>query len=58
MKKYEVRIWISDPDYVNELILSLVRQGYNVYFNKEEGSHGVVCFTVNEGDSIEEVLRR
>lgn len=43
--RYEISIQISDKEYIDSLIVSLVRQGYNVYFNEEEN---VVCFTTAE----------
>ena len=50
MKKYEIKIEIANKDYVDSLIVALVRQGYNVYLNKEDK---VVCFTMMEEDMEE-----
>jgi len=47
MEKYEVAVKVLDEKYVDQLIVGLVRQGYNVYFNDEEGK-GVVCFTATD----------
>ena len=41
MKEYEVAIKIDDNDYIDTLVISLVRQGYEVYYNDDED---VVCF--------------
>lgn len=45
VEKYEIAIDISDKNYIDSLIVALVRQGYNVYYNEEEN---VVCFTAGE----------
>jgi hypothetical protein len=42
MEKYEIAINIIDKNYIDSLIVALVRQGYNVYYNEDEN---VVCFT-------------
>ena len=47
MRKYEISIGILNKDYVDNLIVALVRQGYDVYLNEEEN---VVCFTIMEED--------
>jgi len=52
MKKYEIRIEILNKDYVDNLIVALVRQGYDVYLNEEEN---VVCFTIMK-EEIKEVI--
>ena len=44
---YEISINILNKDYVDSLIVSLVRQGYDVYLNEEEN---VVCFTLCEDE--------
>lgn len=55
MKEYEIAIKISDEKYVDNLIIALVRQGYEVYYNDEEGK-GLVCFkTYNE--EVREIKR-
>jgi hypothetical protein len=51
MKRYELKLKILDKNYVDTLIVSLVRQGYNVYYNKEEK---VVCCTI-ANDELQEV---
>lgn len=43
--RYEVRIGILAPTYIDSLIVSLVRQGYDVYYNEDEK---VVCYTADE----------
>ena len=45
MEKYEVAIQVLDKDYVDQLIVSLVRQGYAVYYNEEDKK---VCFTATD----------
>lgn len=45
MEKYEVAIKICDKKYVDPLIVALVRQGYDVYYNDEEQA---VCFTATD----------
>ena len=50
MKRYELKIEILNKEYVNNLIIALVRQGYSVYLN-EEGN--VVCFTITEEELTE-----
>lgn len=50
MKQYELKINILNKSYVNQLIVALVRQGYDVYLNEEEN---VVCFTIREEDLTE-----
>lgn len=53
MKEYEVAIKITDESYIDTLIVSLVRQGYDVYYNKEES---VVCFKTYD-DEVTEIKR-
>ena len=48
MEKYEVALRVLDEKYVDQLIVSLVRQGYNVYYNEDEREKGVVCFTATD----------
>jgi hypothetical protein len=50
MKKYEIAINILDKEYVDDLIVALARQGYNVYLNAEDG---VVCFTATDEEVTE-----
>ena len=50
MKSYEVAIDISKPEHVDAMILGLVHQGYNVYYNEEEKK---LCFSATEDDVIE-----
>jgi hypothetical protein len=45
--RYELKIEILNKDYVDNLIVSLVRQGYAVYLNEDEG---LVCFEVSDTD--------
>ena len=45
--RHEVSINIMDEDYVDGLIISLVHQGYEVYYNKQENC---VCFLVHEDE--------
>lgn len=49
-KSYEVCILIDDENYVDQLIISLVRQGYSVYLSYDEKS---ICFTVDDGEVTE-----
>jgi hypothetical protein len=53
MKEYEVAINISDNNYIDTLVISLVRQGYEVYYNKDED---VVCFKTYD-EEVREVKR-
>ena len=48
--RHEVAIKILDKNYVDNLTVALVRQGYSVYFNEEDN---VVCFTVDEQELTE-----
>ena len=50
MKEYEIAIKIEDKNYVDSLIVSLVRQGYEVYYNKDED---VVCFKTYDEEVTE-----
>jgi len=52
-KRYELKIHVINSEYVNTLIVSLVRQGYNVYYNEDEK---VVCCTITE-DELEEIKK-
>ena len=47
-KRFEVAIEIIDPKYMDQLIVALVRQGYDVYFNDDDGKNGTVYFTATE----------
>ncbi len=51
MKRYEIKIDILNKDYVDTLIVALVRQGYDVYLNEEDN---LLCFTITE-EEIEEI---
>ena len=51
MKRYEIRISILNKDYVDNLIVSLVRQGYDVYLNEDDN---LVCFITSE-EEIQEI---
>ena len=53
MKEYEVAIKIDDNDYIDTLVISLVRQGYEVYYNKDEN---VVCFKTYD-EEVKEINR-
>lgn len=55
MKEYEVAIKIDDERYIDSLVISLVRQGYEVYFNNEEGK-GLVCFKTYD-EEVKEIKR-
>lgn len=46
MKTYEVKIEILDKDYVDTLIVALVRQGFKVYFDINNN----LCYVVPEED--------
>ena len=50
MKKYEIHIEILNKNYVDNLIVALVRQGYDVYLNEDDN---VVCFTIMEEELTE-----
>lgn len=52
MNKYEITIKILDEKYINDLIISLVRQGYEVYYNNEDFSKGTIHFITNEEEVI------
>ena len=45
----EISVYINDERYVDSLITSLVRQGYDVYFNPDDKK---VCFSVDESEII------
>jgi len=47
MTRYEVAINILNKDYVDDLIVALVRQGYSVYFNDDSDK---VCFEAPEDE--------
>ena len=51
MKRYEIKIGILNKDYVDSLIIALVRQGYDVYLNEEDK---LICFIIPEED-IQEI---
>ena len=53
MKRYELSFKITDERYIDSLIVSLVRQGYEVYYNPDEEKHGVVCAIIEETSLIE-----
>ena len=54
MEKYEIAINILDKNYIDSLIVALVRQGHAVYFNEDEG---VVCFSVTD-DEVTKIDRK
>ena len=51
MKRYEFKIEILNKDYVDSLIVGLVRQGYNTYINEEDN---VVCINILD-DELQEI---
>jgi hypothetical protein len=53
MNEYEISLHINDKKYIDSLVVSLVRQGYEVYFNDEED---VVCFKTY-GDEVKKIER-
>ena len=53
MKEYEVAIKIENNEYIDSLVISLVRQGYEVYYNDDED---VVCFKTYD-EEVREVKR-
>lgn len=53
VKEYEVAIEIIDEKYIDSLVVSLVRQGYEVYYNKDEEK---VCFKIYD-DEVHEIKR-
>ena len=53
VKTYEVCIKIDheeDKKYIDQLIISLVHQGYSVYVSYDKNS---VCFSTSEGEVTE-----
>ena len=53
MNEYEISLHINDKKYIDSLVVSLVRQGYEVYFNDEEN---VVCFKTYD-DEVKKIER-
>lgn len=53
MNEYEICLHIKDKKYIDSLVVSLVRQGYEVYFNNEEE---LVCFKTYE-DEVTKIER-
>lgn len=49
MKRYELSIEILNKDYIDNLIVALVRQGYAVYLGDDDQIH----FEVTEEDLTE-----
>ena len=47
MNRCEIKIDIIDDNYKDELIVALVNQGYEVYYNSFENC---VCYIVNRED--------
>ena len=45
--RYEITINIIDPSYVDKLVVALVRQGYDVYYNDDDKK---VCFNTDESE--------
>lgn len=51
MKRFVFKIGIVDPDYIDQLIVSLTHQGYAPYF----GDNGdTLCINISE-DELEEI---
>lgn len=50
MKTHEISIFIDDKDYIDSLIISLVRMGYEAYLSYDKDA---VCFTTC-GDEVKE----
>jgi hypothetical protein len=55
MKRYEIAINILDKNYIDNLIVAIARQGYDVYFNEIEN---IVCFTCDEETVTEVKFKR
>jgi len=49
-KRFELSINIIDKSYTDQLIVSLVRQGYAVYYNEDTNK---VCFETNDEELVE-----
>ena len=49
-KRFEISVDVSDSEYIDPLVISLVRQGYEVYYNSSES---LVCFIVEEQNVTE-----
>lgn len=47
--RYEVKIKIIDDNYTDSLIISMVRQGYEVYFTEDNE----VCFAIGDDELTE-----
>lgn len=56
MKRYELALEIIDPSHRDKLILALVHQGNNVYYNAQESEFGTVYCTITE-EEIKEIPR-
>lgn len=50
MKRFEISIYIVDKNYIDSLIVALVRQGYEVYYNEDENK---VCYIADKEELIE-----
>jgi hypothetical protein len=53
MNEYEISLHINDKKYIDSLVVSLVRQGYEVYYNDEEE---VVCFKTYD-DEVKKIAK-
>lgn len=53
MNEYEISLHINNRKYIDSLVVSLVRQGYEVYFNDEEE---VVCFKTYD-DEVKKITK-
>jgi hypothetical protein len=54
MNEYEISLHINDKKYIDSLVVSLVRQGYEVYYNDEED---VVCFKTYDDDEVKKIAK-
>jgi len=53
MNRYEVSIKIIDDRLLDQMILGLVYQGYNVYYNPDYIGEKCLCFTATDEDVTE-----
>lgn len=53
MNEYEICLHVNDKKYIDSLVVSLVRQGYEVYFDNEEE---LVCFKTY-GDEVTKITK-
>lgn len=50
MKRFEVSMNILNKEYMDNLIVALVRQGHEVYYNEDENK---VCYIADKEELIE-----